>query len=227
MEFASEFRLPPVAVQRLFTELDQQIDREATRRDREARRVSVARPAAAASAAPIPMPDDEELAQDLSSLAREEAASETMSRLLANELGTGSLRHFAPEEVLLTEEDARAALKFFWPDLDPAELGPLSITDRAFAQALLIEAADASHSVGIVETLYRTFYGKVATDFEVVKEMLKKLAKKAIEDKWFKKIETLKDAEGQQIYESVRATLALNQRSVYDARRQTQELTGY
>lgn len=222
MEYANEFRLPPVEVTRLFRDLDQQIDAEKVRRRPEASSA-----AAAAPPGPIPMPADEELARDLASLEGSKAGGERVLQLVAEQLGTGALRRFPPEAILLGEAEARAVLRFFWPDQDPADLCPLTDTDRSFAQALLIEAADASHAMGIIETLYRTFYGKVAKDFDTIKDMLKTLAKKAIEEKWFSKIETLEDAEKQQIYESVRVTLAAKHSPTYQSRRQTGELTGY
>ncbi len=217
MATAQEFRLPPVAVQRLFHDLDRQIDSDEER----------ARSRALAEQTVAAMPEDEVLARDLAALAASTVDPEQAGRVLADQLGSGQLLHFTPEELELDEEDTLAVFAFFWPDMDLTTLGPITDQDRSFAQALMIEAADMSHAMGIVDAIYKTFFMKVPTSFKSIRNALVKLGKKAIEDGWFKKIKTVEEAEKVQIYESVRTRLQANFVTVMRLRRATGELTGY
>jgi hypothetical protein len=132
------------------------------------------------------------------------------------------LKHFSGSEVKLDQHDAFAILRFFWlePGMEPSQL---TVEDRAFAQALLVEAIDKSYDMSFVELLFKNFYGKVPSSFEAVRDLVKSFAKEAAK-RWFQHA-TGKDLENPQIYESVRATLARNFRSVWQIRLQTGELT--
>jgi hypothetical protein len=228
MEFVNEFRLPPVEVNRLFREFDRQIDTEAQRARVRAQDVGTAPMTPPVIVVPAPsIPDDEVLARDLAYLTDPPMALERAAEVLAEQLGTGQLLHFTPEETELDDEETLAVLAFFWPDVDLSTLGQITDQDRSFAQALLIEAADASHSMGIVEAIYRHFFMKVPTSFKSIGKALLKVAKKAVTEKWFKRVKTVAEAEKVQIYESVRVTLQRNFRTVFTLRRTTGELTGY
>jgi hypothetical protein len=225
MEYANEFRLPPVALSQVFAELDEAIETENVRAARSMAASVQAAARAPAYAAPLTLPDDDSLEADLRLMAPPATSHAAALELVAEQLGAGALMHFAPANVVLGADEATAVFRFFWPDSDVTTLSAITDADREFAQALLVEAADASHSMGIVETLYRTFFAKVATSFGDVRNMLKKVARKAIEDRWFTRIKSVEDAEKQEIYESVRVTLSRNFRSAWDLRRQNGELT--
>jgi len=133
------------------------------------------------------------------------------------------LRRFRPSEIHLTRDEAWKVLRFFWPN---TSVRPQQITqqDRAFAQALLVEAIDRSHAMGYVETLYRSWFGRgVAPTYKGIKKAASKFARKALK-RWFKHAtgDDLKDPE---IYESVRVTLARNFRSTWKIREQGGGLT--
>lgn len=132
------------------------------------------------------------------------------------------LRPFAPDEILLTPEQAWQVLRFFWPSTDVTP-GSLTAEDRAFAQGLLVEAIDRSYEMGYVESLFRSFFPVgVAPTFAGIRKAVKEFAKRALKQ-WFRHA-TGKDLKDPKIYESVRVTLARNFRSTWEIRRQGGEL---
>jgi len=144
---------------------------------------------------------------------------------LSGSLGqSGSLRHFSGSELILSGPETAAVFRFFWPDIDVARLGGITDADRGFAQALLVEAVDASCTMGIAESLYRRFFLKVPTSFTSILKSAAAVALQAIQNRWFKRCTNVTSADVK-IYESVRKTLALNFRSVMQLRLQTGELT--
>jgi hypothetical protein len=135
---------------------------------------------------------------------------------------SAELKRFSESEVYLSQEQAWRALKFFWPEIGIAP-GTLTLGDRSFAQALLVEAIDSSYEEGFVEIIFRAFFMKVPQSFNAIKDMVKEFAKKALKH-WFKHA-TGADLRDPKIYENVRATLSRNFRSVWKIREQTGELT--
>jgi hypothetical protein len=143
---------------------------------------------------------------------------------LAGLAETGKLRHFSPSEIVLTPDETRDVLRFFWPETDFDRLGPLTDRDREFAQALLLEAVDASCSMNVVENIYRSFFMKVPGSFAQIRKAAVKIARKAIEDRLFGRCKNL-DLAKVRIYESIRRTIALKHRSSWEIRQQGGELT--
>lgn len=133
-----------------------------------------------------------------------------------------NLQHFGESEIKLSQQDAFSILRFFWlePGLLPQQL---TIQDRGFAQALLVEAIDRSYEMGFVEILFRNFYGKIPTSFSAIRDLVKSFARAAAKH-WFKHA-TGKDLEDPKIYESIRCKIAVNFRSVWKIRLETDELT--
>lgn len=121
------------------------------------------------------------------------------------------LRHFSEEEIILSGDEARIMLQFFFTSesikrqLDDDE--SMKTVLREFAQALLVEAIDASYAMGFVEELFMS----VATGFRGGAEKItKKFAKKALKH-WFEHA-TLDDLwdEDLEIYETVRQRIEVN-----------------
>lgn len=137
---------------------------------------------------------------------------------------TGRLKRFSPSDLVLTPDETRDVLRFFWPETDFNQLGPLTDGDREFAQGLLVEAVDASCSMGVVEGIYRSFFMKVPTSFRSIVRAAIRVARKAVQDRLFGRCRSL-DPSQARIYESVRRSLARNFRTVWALRRQTGELT--
>jgi hypothetical protein len=136
----------------------------------------------------------------------------------------GQLRQFQPKEVVLDDAETLAVLRFFWPGRE-RELRAMTVTtaDRAFAQALMVEAADASLTMGVMETVYRRFFGRVPRSFGSIASSMLKVLRKAVHNRWLRSSKEF-DAAKVKIYENVRATLARNFRSVLELRLQTGEL---
>jgi hypothetical protein len=132
------------------------------------------------------------------------------------------LKHFTKNEIKLTQEQAWRILNFFWPGAVGVDPGALTEADRGFAQALLVEAIDASYNMGYAELVYTHFFGKVPTSFGAIKDIVKDFGKAAIKH-WFKHA-TGADLKDPKIYESVRASLARNQKSAWAIRQQGGDL---
>lgn len=233
MQYANTFALPAVEVKRTFAELNERLDTERqAERALAAGATTQARDAVLAAAQQRVSTfaiSDEELARDVAALtppADDEAAREP----LAMQASSAHLKHFAPNELILTAAEACRVIMWFWPDVTATSLGAVSDTDRSFAQALLLEAIDASADMKIVEDVYKATYMKVFTDFEDVWEVVKTLAKKAYEDEWFTRAKgkiTREKVEHLTIYDSVKKTLARNFRSEMKIRVATGEYVGY
>lgn len=134
-------------------------------------------------------------------------------------LGRGpTLRRFGTNELFLSPDEARRVLEFFWPGKVPATL---TDQDRAFAQALLIEAVDASCKVGFVKKIFDTFYMKIPGS---TRKVLRKAAKLAVQFGWLRRCGRDVDLDKVGIYRSVRNTLARNFRSAWEIRRQGGDL---
>ncbi|MBZ5701863.1 MAG: hypothetical protein LAN84_08445 [Acidobacteriia bacterium] len=143
---------------------------------------------------------------------------------LAGALGeAGSLKHFAPSELTLSPEETLAVYRFFWPDLNFSGLGALTDKDREFAQALLVEAIDASCTMGVVEDIYNRFFMKIPGSFKDIAKSAMKIAARAIAARWFGRCR-LTDPGQARIYESIRRTLALKFKTVIVLRLSTGEL---
>jgi hypothetical protein len=133
-----------------------------------------------------------------------------------------ALRHFTPAEIVITREQAARILRFFFPGQPLAPEG-LTKEDISYAQALLIEAVDASTEMGYVQILFDKVFMKVPTDFSFIKDIAKALAKQAARN-WFRHASG-KDLADPQIYESVLKTISWKQGSTWQIRMQTGELT--
>ncbi len=68
------------------------------------------------------------------------------------------LRTFSSEELLFNEEETRIVLKFIFAPTHHKFIDSLPMSDRLreFAQALLVEAIDASYAIGYVHGLLRS-----------------------------------------------------------------------
>jgi hypothetical protein len=132
-----------------------------------------------------------------------------------------NLQHFSGADLRLDQEQTRRVLKFFFPGTD---IDHINITDddRSFAQALLVEAIDASTSMSYVQIIFEKMYTP-PTDFGFIKDLAKAFVKNALVN-WFRHA-TGKDFKDPKIYMTVRNQLALNFRSVWVIRLQTGELT--
>ena len=124
----------------------------------------------------------------------------------------GTLKKFSGDEIVLSNQEAWQVLVFFFGGNGGIAPGALTDNDRSFAQALLLEAIDASEAMSWIETLYNSAM-KLKPE---VKDILKALAKKFVKD-WFKKA-TKKTLEDPTIYQSVKNTLTRNWRSAWEIR---------
>jgi hypothetical protein len=108
--------------------------------------------------------------------------------------------------------DTKNVLIFFYPN-QAAFIAQVGINDdiRAFAQALTVEAVDASYSLGYVKIVFDVFYMKPPGKFG---KALAKFGKKAATH-WFKHT-TATDLTNAKIYDSVRSSIARNFRSEFE-----------
>ena len=93
------------------------------------------------------------------------------------------LKTFDSDEILLDEEESRTVLYFIFTDAERDLIDRLDMDRKArgFAQGLLVEAIDASYSIGYLEALFRS----TANPTKGAVKILKGFAKKAFKQ-WFK-----------------------------------------
>ncbi|MDN3518507.1 hypothetical protein QWY84_12870 [Aquisalimonas lutea] len=122
------------------------------------------------------------------------------------------LLHFPEQQLLLSDEEAKAILMFFFEGRDfqyRLETVSLELVHRELAQALLVEAIDGTYEKGFVDDLFMS----VATGFHGgVKRIVQKFAKKAL-NRWFDHANLDSLWGDVEIYESVRVTIARSHRS--------------
>jgi hypothetical protein len=133
-----------------------------------------------------------------------------------------ALRHFTPAEIVITRDQAARILRFFFPG-QPLPPNSLTNDDISYAQALLVEAVDASTEIGYVQVLFDSAFMKVPEDFSFIKDIAKGFGKQAAKN-WFRHASG-KDLSDPQIYESVLKTVSWKQGSTWQIRMQTGELT--
>jgi len=114
------------------------------------------------------------------------------------------LRKFTPEELLFNEEETRVVLKFIFAEAHHKDIDSLPMSDslREFAQALLVEAIDASYAIGYVHGLFRSVKNPVKGALKI----LKSFGKKANQN-WFK-YASVHDLQNAQVYNFVLDALA-------------------
>jgi hypothetical protein len=137
-------------------------------------------------------------------------------------LADWKLKHFSGSELLFDQEQSFRILQFFGiePGIQP---GSFTDEDRSFAQAILVEAIDASYEKRYVQAIFDVFYMKPVTSVDDLGDMLKEFLECAVEN-WFDHA-TKADLRDPQIFNSVRVTMARNIRSVWTIRVQTGEMT--
>jgi hypothetical protein len=133
-----------------------------------------------------------------------------------------NLRQFSRSEIYISDREAWAVLKFFWPQCT-LKAADITEKDISFAQALLVEAIDASYAMGYAHIIFDVFYMKIPGSFTDVGKLIKEFAKKAAKH-WFKHLGAKGNLANAEIYSSVRTTLSNNFKSVIEIRQQTGEL---
>lgn len=125
---------------------------------------------------------------------------------------SGQLRTFTPAEIMITANDAATIINWLWPG---SGMSSTSMTSPqiGFAQALLVEAIDASYAMGFVESLFRSLSPPPAS----VQTLVTRFARNAARH-WFRHARQ-QDLMNARIYESVRVTLARNFRSEWEMQR--------
>lgn len=113
-----------------------------------------------------------------------------------------TLREFRPHELLFDAEETRAILKFIF-EPKAAMVNSMNIDDRvrSFAQALLLEAVDASFAMGFIEAMTSSLLNPRPS----ISRILRKFGEKAARH-WFK-YATADDLRHIRIYEIIRRDL--------------------
>jgi hypothetical protein len=129
------------------------------------------------------------------------------------------LRHFQRDELLFDQQQSFTILRYF--GVEPGiQAAALTDEDRGFAQALLVEAIDASYELGYVNIIFDVFYMKPPVSFDKVQIMTQEFLKKVAEH-WFKHA-TRADLRQPKIYERVRQLLQGHARTVWAIRQATE-----
>ena len=115
-----------------------------------------------------------------------------------------TLRKFTPDEWLFDEEETRTVLKFIFAKPHHKHIDSLPMDDRLreFAQALLVEAIDASYAIGYVHGLFRSVKNPVKGALKIMKTFGKEASQH-----WFKHA-SVHDLQNAQIYNFVKDEVA-------------------
>ena len=115
------------------------------------------------------------------------------------------LRKFSKDELLFDEKETKVILKFIFKPTDHKLIDSLPINDRlkGFAQGLLVEAIDASYSVGYVKAIFES----AANPTKGAMAIIKTFARKATHH-WFKHT-SVHDLQKVKIFDFIRDRLAL------------------
>ncbi len=111
-------------------------------------------------------------------------------------------------DLIYSEAETRAILKFFWPDY-ATPIDGLAITNsvRAFAQTALIAAIDGSYAMGYINILWDALTHRVTHPNGDIRQLARRLARNFIRHWW--RHTTQQDLlQNVRIYESVRASVA-------------------
>ena len=128
------------------------------------------------------------------------------------------LQHFKPDELLLTRMEAWQVLVWFFGGNAGTVPSWLTDDDRSFAQALLVEAIDASASVGI----FRRIWESTVMPPMTIKSLLFKIAKAGGKILWDRLHHCkVKDFAKAKIYNMVKNDLTRNFRSAWQIRVET------
>lgn len=114
------------------------------------------------------------------------------------------LRQFSSEELLLNEGETRIVLKFIFNSADHNLIDSLPMSDylRGFAQGLLVEAIDASYSIGYVKALFESIANPTKGAMTVIKKFSSEAAML-----WFKHA-SVHDLKNVKIFDFVRERIA-------------------
>ena len=92
------------------------------------------------------------------------------------------IHHFNENELIFDEAETKEILKFFFRSfLQRIEVAAVTTDLRNFVQWLLIEAIDATHALGYIEILFKTYYNPGSG----MKKVLSKAVRKSAQH-WFK-----------------------------------------
>lgn len=123
------------------------------------------------------------------------------------------LKEFSSNELVIDKGQAMEILNFFFGSFRISR-EQLTNEDRGFAQALMVEAVDASNSMGKIETLFKSAASPNSSIIAVAKNIVRQSV-----TSWWKhgrKNEVV-------IFDSVKNTLSVNFKSVWAYRVQTGE----
>lgn len=124
------------------------------------------------------------------------------------------LKKFTQEEVLVSKDQAKRILIFFFGKQEPSTKSiNVTAADMAFAQALLTEAIDRSKGMGFFQMVF------MVHPTLSLNSLIIGFAREAA-SQWFRNKDVKKDPK---IYDTVRDTLALNFKSAWKIRLETDE----
>ena len=128
---------------------------------------------------------------------------------------SASLQHFSGDTLLVDRQEAWKILVWFFGGNSGISPTTLTENDMSFAQALIVEAVDASENVGWIEAIWRS----TATPPKDLKSLFKKLARNLMKQ-WLKNSKPI-DFENPKIYTMVKDALSRNWRSAWRIRIET------
>lgn len=112
-----------------------------------------------------------------------------------------ALKTFSKGDLVINSEDTLKIFAFFFGDTQGITSKDITDHDRAFAQALMVEAIQSSQAFGVTEILFKLFGAGTASKFSLVKEITEFMIKKG-GSLWFNN-----NIKHPVVYETVRRTI--------------------
>lgn len=121
--------------------------------------------------------------------------------------------------IVISKSDAFRLIQFFFPDRGNIWLSPYMIDDNdmLFVQALILQAADASAAIGMVQALWMKAASPVPKPLGILKEVVKQVLKEVGRSK------TVQEAVETAQYQMVINQIGYNLRSSWEIRIQTDD----
>lgn len=126
---------------------------------------------------------------------------------------------YSKAPIVISKSDAFRLIQFFFPDTGRSRISPDMIddNDRRFVQALILEAADASAEIGMVQALWMKAASPAAKPLGILKEVVKQVLKEMGRSK------TVQEAVETAHYQMVINQIRYNFKSSWEIRIQTDD----
>lgn len=133
--------------------------------------------------------------------------------------GMATLDKYRNMRIVISAADAQRILQFIFPNAQPVPVASIDQNDIRFAQALIVEAAEASARIGFIQSLWEKAVSPTARPMGLVKTIVKSALR------YLNRPTTVQQAADSPDYQMVLYQIANNFGSVWRYRVQTGDTT--